>query len=267
MSAYVVDRTVIDGLVASALEAFGKRVDADAIGDALVTECVRSVAYRYPNDDVGAGELPGPCEPYYLAPYRFPPLAQPFTRAEGLEAIDSYIYQSCEHPQWHDGPVRQLVLGMRQWFEAQPVPAPPVEPAPDPDAFLAAYGDLSRAETIRRIRAALKRRSGKAWSVTGDRGTAWGWLRISAPPKRCTAEHVNTGALDDRGYPAWELVDTGKPGGYMTPADAAELAALLGLERVHFQGESIASSSGHYREYIDRAEGRPVQKYGVQYWD
>lgn len=41
-----------------------------------------------------------------------------------------------------------------------------------------------RDDAIRRIRQALRRRSGKAWSVTGGRGTAWGWITITAPPRR-----------------------------------------------------------------------------------
>jgi len=79
--------------------------------------------------------------------------------------------------------------------------------------------------------------------VTGGRGTAYGWINISAPPKR----------LENR---------------YLTPADAEELGLLLNLGKpVHSQGESIPSSSGHYIEYIDRAWGRTPRKYGKQYWD
>ncbi len=36
---------------------------------------------------------------------------------------------------------------------------------------------MDRDEAIKRIRAALKRRSGKLWSVTGGRGTSWGWIK------------------------------------------------------------------------------------------
>ena len=43
---------------------------------------------------------------------------------------------------------------------------------------------LDRAETIRRIRTALKARSGKTWSVRGGSGTSWGWISIQSPPKR-----------------------------------------------------------------------------------
>ena len=45
---------------------------------------------------------------------------------------------------------------------------------------------MDRNETIAALKAALKARSGGNWSVTGGRGTAWGWIRICAPPKRCT---------------------------------------------------------------------------------
>lgn len=41
-----------------------------------------------------------------------------------------------------------------------------------------------RDEAIARIRAGLKKRTGRPWSVTGGRGTAWGWIRIGSPPAR-----------------------------------------------------------------------------------
>ena len=62
---------------------------------------------------------------------------------------------------------------------------------------------MNRNETIQQIRNALKTRSGKPWSVTGGRGTAWGWITVSSPPRRC-------GEF-----------------GRMTDADRAELGELL----------------------------------------
>ncbi|MCP4645819.1 MAG: hypothetical protein GY851_35565 [bacterium] len=101
-----------------------------------------------------------------------------------------------------------------------------------------------RNEVIKDIRTNLRKRSGKAWSVTGGRGTAWGWLTITAPPRRC-------GEF-----------------GYMTDEDRAELGELLGLGRdTHTQGESVAAGSDYYAEYVDRAAGRTPEKYGTQYWD
>jgi hypothetical protein len=103
--------------------------------------------------------------------------------------------------------------------------------------------ETSRDLTIKRIRTALKKRSGKLWSVTGGRGTAWGWLTIAAPPSRL-------GEFS-----------------YMSDFDRIELAGLLGLDSVHSQGVSVMSSHDAYREYIDRAEGREPTKIAEPYWD
>jgi hypothetical protein len=102
---------------------------------------------------------------------------------------------------------------------------------------------MDRNEAIKRIRAALKRRSGKAWSVTGGRGTSWGWIEINSPPAR-------------RGEFS-----------YMSAEDRAELAALLGKDSVHDQGESIPASNEYRQEYVDRAEAREPAVRGEQYWD
>jgi hypothetical protein len=125
-----------------------------------------------------------------------------------------------------------------------------------------------RNETIIRIRRALKTRSGKLWSVRGGSGTAWGWIDISAPPARCTWSHrLKAGSVTDRPED-YEDYDAGEAGRLMSPADRAELGQLLGLDRpAHCQGVSIASSSEHYREYIDRAEGRTPAKVAQPYWD
>ena len=100
----------------------------------------------------------------------------------------------------------------------------------------------SRDETIQTIKAALKERSGKTWSVTGGRGTAYGWIHIHVPP----AKRLDFGSMSD--------------------ADRAELGALLGVT-VHHQGVSIAASSAYYREYIDRARGVTPATIAQPYWD
>jgi hypothetical protein len=131
---------------------------------------------------------------------------------------------------------------------------------------------MDRNETIRRIKAALQRRSGKAWSVTGGRGTDWGWLTIEAPPARRTWGHrLKAGATMDRPED-YEGYDTEVAGGSNTPADMAELAGLLGWpdgegRPAHHQGVSIPAGSDYWQEYIDRAEGRKPTKAGVPYWD
>lgn len=102
---------------------------------------------------------------------------------------------------------------------------------------------MDRDEAIAAIRKALTRRSGNKWSVRGGRGTAWGWITIESRPSR--------------------QVD-----GQMTDEDCRELGELLGLGKPsHHQGESIPSSNAHYREYVDRAEGRTPIVVGQQYWD
>lgn len=113
-----------------------------------------------------------------------------------------------------------------------------------PQATPSGAPSLGRDEAIRRIRTALQARSGRSWSVHGGRGTAWGWIKVSAPPRR----------QDEYGK--------------ISDADREELARLLGLTlRVHEQGVSIPSSSDYYREYVDRAEGRPPSVHGKPYWD
>lgn len=127
---------------------------------------------------------------------------------------------------------------------------------------------MERDDTIKQIRKALKRRSGKPWSVKGGRGTAWGWIHISAPPRRCTGHAVKLpGRLTD--WPAdYEYKDTGEPNGEMTPADQAELGYLLGLGKpAHHQGEGIPAATDYRQEYVDRAEGRTPSVIGKQYWD
>lgn len=102
---------------------------------------------------------------------------------------------------------------------------------------------FDRNDTIKEIRRALKARSGKTWSVTGGRGTSWGWITITAPPKR-----------RDR-YDS------------MTPEDAAELTALLGLDFTSRQSVLVPASTDFRREYVQRACGLPVTQPATPYWD
>ena len=121
---------------------------------------------------------------------------------------------------------------------------------------------MTRDDAITAIHTALQKRSGKAWSVTGGRGTAWGWITIDAPPARRTA-HAQLKAGATNTWPeSWETVDTGVPGGYITPADKTELTALLGTSSF-----SVPASDDHYAEYVARAAGLTPAKVGAQYWD
>ena len=126
---------------------------------------------------------------------------------------------------------------------------------------------MTRDEAIQAIRSALQKRSGKAWSVTGGRGTAWGWIRVDAPPARRTMrERLKADAIGTRPED-YEMFDSHQPGGSATPEDRAELASLLGLETVHHQGVSIPASDDYRREYVDRAEGRTPSVIAQPYWD
>jgi hypothetical protein len=104
--------------------------------------------------------------------------------------------------------------------------------------------EITRDQAIQRIKTALKKRSGRPWSVTGGRGTAWGWIHIK-PFKKYADQYGN-----------------------LTPEDQVYLGKLLGLDRpVHCQGESIPASWKYRAEYVDRAEGRTPKVCGEPYWD
>jgi len=104
---------------------------------------------------------------------------------------------------------------------------------------------MNRAETIKEIRTAMKKRTGKSWSVTGGRGSAWGWLTITSPPYKRR-----------EGF------------GYLTVGDQADLGHALGLgDTVHRQGVTVPPNNDFWDEYIDRANGRTQVKYGVADWD
>lgn len=100
-----------------------------------------------------------------------------------------------------------------------------------------------RDDVIRTIRTALKARTGRTWSVTGGRGTAWGWVTITAPPAR----------RDQYGH--------------MTADDRAVLADALGKATVYHGGETIPPQSDYRTEYVQRATGQPVTVVGVPAWD
>lgn len=106
-------------------------------------------------------------------------------------------------------------------------------------------GTVQRDVAIARIKAALKRRSGRSWSVTGGTGTAWGWIRIKSMPKAC-------GRF-----------------GEMSAVDAAELAALLGVSEALVNGGfSIPASSAHRKQAIALAStGSTLGLKAEQYWD
>jgi hypothetical protein len=136
---------------------------------------------------------------------------------------------------------------------------------------------VDRDDAIRIIRDALKKRSGKTWSVKGDRGTAWGWITITAPPKRRVAHIPNPDYHCEHAQPCHECPPAYFEGPandrhgawYMSETDRHELGELLGLSRpAHCQGVSIAAASDYRRFYIARALGLPdAGTSPQQYWD
>jgi hypothetical protein len=105
-----------------------------------------------------------------------------------------------------------------------------------------AYVSIDRNEAIAQIKAAFKAR-GLRYSVTGGRGTAWGWITIDLLPS------------------VYKMLDeAGRKAAYV------KLGADLGKEK-GYTSESIPASSDYYREYVDRANGRTPSVIGVPYWD
>ena len=132
---------------------------------------------------------------------------------------------------------------------------------------------LDRDDAIKLIREALKKRSGKTWSVTGGRGTGWGWITIMSPPARRVAHDLNPDYHRDDPKPGapshFENADAPKDRRwYMSEADSIELAELLGLARpVHCQGENIPAASDYRRFYVARALGLEATDNPTPYWD
>jgi hypothetical protein len=101
--------------------------------------------------------------------------------------------------------------------------------------------DGSRDDTIQKINAALKAR-GLRYSVTGGRGTAWGWITIDLMPA------VYNG-----------LDEAGRTAAYRKLGDD-----FLEARRTSI---SIPAGSDYYREYIERAQGLKPAVCGTPYWD
>jgi hypothetical protein len=86
---------------------------ADAVGQMLIDECVKSVSYRYQDDKLT--NLPGPTNAYWLIPYQYQMSwgARMPNPVEALKLISCYEYQSCEHPEWHDSEAKRFCESLR----------------------------------------------------------------------------------------------------------------------------------------------------------
>lgn len=115
MSAYLVNRYHIDMLIKAGLKqdhshplgwkgpegwASLTRQTVDRAGRMLWTENLKSIAYRYPDDE--SGERPGPIglTDFEIAAYAWTDHQHDISAVQALKALDCYEYQSCEHPEW-----------------------------------------------------------------------------------------------------------------------------------------------------------------------
>lgn len=146
MSAFVVDKYHID-LIVRAAEHYGRQgmqgarmqwwqVDEDGefagwrylnanedtreeyytlsqLGQILVSENVASVAGRYPDTNPDVGDLPGPCDAYYMGPYVYTDPGRVLTPGQVFKAIDCLDYQSCEHAGWRKSEAFAFLTALR----------------------------------------------------------------------------------------------------------------------------------------------------------
>lgn len=86
------------------------------LGQILINENVASVSYRYPDDNVDAGELPGPVDAYYLGPYVYRDRRITLKTGEVFAMIDSFDYQACEHPGWRKSEAFAFLRALREAY-------------------------------------------------------------------------------------------------------------------------------------------------------
>lgn len=104
MSAFIVDRELIDLLVTAHLPYAEDGTVPDEVGRMLWRENLRSVAYRYPGDVDGMRPGPANFRDGDVESYVFR------LRREGKigEALDSY--QSCKHREWEASDARRFCV-------------------------------------------------------------------------------------------------------------------------------------------------------------
>jgi hypothetical protein len=113
---------------------------------------------------------------------------------------------------------------------------------------------IDRDEAIKRIRQALKQKTGKSWSVTGGRGTSWGWITVQAPPRRRVSVRSIPGKENEDLY--YDRVEEYKAEGenhYTSRAECKELARAFGVDNVHNQGLGIGPD--RREAYVAAVEG------------
>lgn len=100
---------------------------AGRVGAMLMAENAASVNHRYDEED--------PEEPYVFARY-----VKPIEPVAILKAIDCYVYQTCEHPEWESSEAREFCDALRKrmihqlpGYDAAPWGIEDVDPEPKPE--------------------------------------------------------------------------------------------------------------------------------------
>lgn len=86
------------------------------LGQMLVNENVASVCGRYPDCDADTGDLPGPCDAYYMGPYVYTDPMRDLTPGQVFRAIDCLDYQSCEHDGWRTSEAFAFLTTLRKAY-------------------------------------------------------------------------------------------------------------------------------------------------------
>lgn len=127
---------------------------------------------------------------------------------------------------------------------------------------------MERSEVTKRIKKALKKRTGQTWSVTGGRGTAWGWLTIEAAKSRQVMHDSNPkydrfalGRNQDE-LPWVERKPEKDEIAYCTSQeDRKILAEALGIGMNFSSVQGVSVSPDQWQFYVGRAEnGKPEEK-------
>lgn len=125
---------------------------------------------------------------------------------------------------------------------------------------------IERADAVKRLKKALRTITGKTWSVSGARGTAWGWIDIQAPKSRRVGHTPNPAwkhwEMDTQEPPFFENPDAPKDERWYTNlADEAVLRDIFDMTGFYIhQGMSVPPDSREW--YVLKAEEKAAAMTG-----